>query len=308
LSHQNKNDDAENNEKTQLGVFKRDNEEKTQSTDPCLTQLSGLGSGKVFNLRDKVQVIGRDASCDIWVDDPHISRKHAIISNKNNITLLRDENSTNGVFINGKKIVEHELKDGDRILIGTRLYFKYSLEFADYQFVQNQKYREANLDTLTGLYNKRYFNDVISREFSFSRRNKNSFSLLMIDVDYFKKVNDSYGHLVGDHVLTQIGEVLKKGLRHENISCRYGGEEFAIILRNTGPIAAQNVAERIRSSIEKLQFEYANQPFSITVSIGIATYEHGNFETFEEVIRFADELLYESKLNGRNRVTLKKVA
>ncbi len=301
-------DDQEQREKTQIGSPRMKSEDSSQAMDPCLTQLSGLGSGQVFNLKNQTLKIGRDRACQIWVEDPHISRIHAVISNEGETTTLKDEGSTNGVFINGTKIKNQVLKNGDRILIGTRLFFKYSLEFADYQRVQNQKYMQANCDSLTKLYNKRFFVDVLSRELSYSRRNKNPLSLLMLDIDYFKKINDSYGHLVGDRVLAEIGELIRKTLRHENIACRYGGEEFAVVLRNTGPMAAETVAERLRSTIEKTNFTHLNQQLKVTISIGIATFDHNNFETYEELIKYADELLYESKLNGRNRITLKKAA
>ncbi|MFM8313056.1 MAG: diguanylate cyclase [Deltaproteobacteria bacterium] len=310
MSHNKKKEeqDLDSQDKTQIVAPKHKNEGANQALDPCLTQLSGSGSGQVFNLRNKTYKIGRDRDCDIWVDDPHISRVHAVITDENNETIIKDNLSTNGVFINGKKVTEQILKNGDRLLIGTRLYFKFSHEFADYQEVQNQKFEQANQDGLTKLYNKRFFIDSISREFSYSKRNKNPLSLLMIDIDFFKQINDEFGHLVGDQVLSSLGKLIKDGLRHENIACRYGGEEFSIILRNTGPIAAEKVAQRIREAVEKLEFNYLNKKFHVTVSIGIATYDHQNYETYEELIKHADELLYESKLRGRNCITIKKAA
>jgi diguanylate cyclase (GGDEF)-like protein len=304
-------DDKNNREqqdKTQFAVLKNKTDDSCSALDPCLTQLSGTGSGQVFNLKNRVLKIGRDRNCDLWIEDPHISRIHATLSNQDEVTSISDEGSTNGVFINGKKVTKQILKNGDRILIGTRLHFKYSLEFADYQQVQNQKYIQANYDSLTKLYNKRFFSDIISKEFSFHRRNKNPLSLLMIDIDYFKKINDQYGHLVGDSILAQVGEIIRTSIRHENIACRYGGEEFSVLLRNTGPLAAEVVAERIRKAVETADFAASSHPIKVTVSVGIATYDHQNFETYEELIKFADELLYESKLGGRNKITLKKVA
>lgn len=308
MGDKNQKSDNEQHDKTQIAVTKAKADDVSQPSDPCLTQLSGLGSGQVFNLKNKTLKIGRDPSCAIWVEDPHISRIHATITDSEGQTLIADENSTNGVYVNGKKVKEQSLNNGDRLLIGTRLYFKFSYEFADYQKVQNQKYQEANCDSLTKLYNKRFFIDILSREFSYSRRNKTPLSLLMLDIDYFKKINDQHGHLAGDHVLSQLGELLKKGLRHENIACRYGGEEFAVILRNSASQSAENVAERIRNAISNTTFMYMTNPIKITISIGIATFDHDNFETYEELIKTADEYLYESKLSGRNRISLKKAA
>ncbi len=307
MSKKNSNDKY-NEDKTQIAKLIRNSDETDTPMDPCLTQLSGHGSGQVFNLRDKVVTIGRDPACIIWVEDPHISRTHATLINKDETTVITDMESTNGIFVNGTKVQEHSLSNGDRVLIGTRLHFKFSMEFADYQIVQNQKYQQANYDSLTKLYNKRFFIDLLSREFSFSRRNKQPLSLLMMDIDYFKKINDSYGHLAGDQVLSQLGHLLKKELRHENVACRYGGEEFAVILRHANPTAAETVAERIRSRIEQLTVSYMNHYLKLTVSIGVSTYEHCNFETYEELINSADEQLYEAKHNGRNRVIFKKAA
>ena len=308
MSNNDKKDELESQDKTQIAQVKNKDEDGGGALVPCLTQLSGSGSGQVFNLNNASFKIGRDRSCEIWIEDPHISRVHALVSHEGEDTLIVDQGSTNGVFVNGKKVEKCILKNGDRILIGTRLFFKYSLEFADYQKIQHQKYIQANCDSLTKLYNKRFFTDIISKEFSYSKRTKSPLSLLMLDIDHFKKINDTYGHLLGDTVLARVGEVIKKSVRHENIACRFGGEEFVIILRNTGPLAAELVAERIRKSIESYEIAGGSNVIKVTVSIGIATYDHHNFETFEELIKFADELLYESKLKGRNRTTLKKAA
>lgn len=308
MSERNKKENPEHQDKTQIAPIKTKQDEALDALAPCLTQLSGVGSGQVFDLSKQSLKIGRDRSCHIWIEDPHISRLHATVTHNGEETSIKDEGSTNGVFVNGKKIHECSLKNGDRVQIGTRLFFKYSLEFADYQKVQNQKYQHANCDSVTKLYNRRFFTDIISKEFSYSKRTKNPLSLLMVDIDHFKKINDLHGHLVGDQILAKVGDLIKNSVRHENIACRYGGEEFAIILRSTGPLAAEQVAERIRKSIEESAMVSGTISINITVSIGIATYDHSNFQTFEELVKFADELLYESKLNGRNRTTLKKAA
>ena len=308
MGKNNKDSDLDQQDKTQIASIKIKPDNGTNAMSPCLTQLSGLGSGQVFSISNQTLKIGRDRNCQIWVEDPHISRVHATVTYQNGESTLVDEGSTNGVFVNGKKVEKYVLQNGDRVLIGTRLYFKYSLEFADYQKVQNQKYMQANCDPLTKLYNKRFFTDIISKEFSYSKRTKAPLSLLMLDIDHFKNVNDSYGHLTGDLVLTMMGDLLSKSVRHENVACRYGGEEFAIVLRNTGPMAAELVAERIRKAVETCEITSGTDAVKITVSIGVATYDHKNFSTFEELIQFADELLYESKLKGRNRTTLKKAA
>jgi len=176
------------------------------------------------------------------------------------------------------------------------------------QNYQQSLFRAANIDNLTQLYNKKFFMDVLSKEFSFSRRNRQPLSLMMLDIDFFKKINDTYGHMAGDLVLKTVGQFLQKTLRLENIACRYGGEEFAIILRNVSTETAHSIAERIRKTIEAEKIDYLGQIISVTTSIGIATLENSNFETIEDLIRTADEFLYEAKEKGRNQTIFQKAA
>lgn len=264
----------------------------------------------MYNLAGQTIRIGRDATCQIILDDPHVSRFHAeLCCRSGNQVSIRDLGSTNGVFVNGKKIVEQALLDGDKIKIGTRHYFKFTFQDAVDQNYQQQLFKAANMDSLTQLYNKKYFLDAFSKEFSFSRRNNNPVSLLMIDVDFFKKVNDTHGHMAGDLVLKRIGQYFAQHLRLENIACRYGGEEFAIILRNVSHDRAEHVAERLRRDIEKDKMAYNGTTINVTISIGIATYDNGNFETVEDMIQKADDCLYKAKETGRNRsIAYKKAA
>ncbi len=283
--------------------------ERPNSYEPYLIQISGRETGQMYNLTGRSIKLGRDPTCQIMLDDPHVSRVHAeIICKKDAQISIRDAGSTNGVFVNGRRITEQSLQDGDKILIGTRLYFKFCFQDAVDQNYQQNLFRAANIDGLTQLYNKKYFIDILSKEFSFSRRNNNPLSLMMIDIDHFKKINDTHGHMAGDLALKTIGQILTKNLRLENIACRYGGEEFAIILRNVGPELAHTIAERLRTSIEQEKVSYRGKTIQITASIGISTYDKENFATIEDLIQSADELLYEAKELGRNRTILKKAA
>ncbi len=269
--------------------------------EPYLVQLSGKETGQNFALKGRVIRIGRDASCEICLDDPHVSRFHAEVILDGGAPVLRDMGSTNGIFINGNRIQEHRLNDGDKVLVGTRLYFRFTYQDAHDQSYQQNLFKAANMDALTQLYNKKYFLDALPKEMSFSRRTNENLSLMMLDIDHFKKINDTYGHLAGDRVLKAAGQQISKAVRLENISCRYGGEEFAVILRNCSPELAHTVAERLRMSIEQETIVFRDHKIRITVSIGIATYVNENFATIEDFIHAADELLYEAKRGGRNR-------
>jgi two-component system, cell cycle response regulator len=296
-------------DKTVIVTEKAEIAERSSAYEPYLIQISGRETGQMHNLSGRTVRIGRDATCQVILDDPHISRVHAEIFFRNgNQIVIRDAGSTNGIFVNGKRVTEQVLGDGDKILIGTRLYFKFAYQDAVDQSYQQNLFRAANIDGLTQLYNKKYFIDVLSKEFSFSRRTKQPLSLLMIDVDHFKKINDTYGHMAGDLVLKSIGVYLQQHLRLENIACRYGGEEFAIILRNVPGDLAEHIAERLRKAMEGEKVVYRNTPIHITISIGIATFDTNNFETIEDFIRKADEHLYEAKQTGRNRTIFRKAA
>ncbi|MCB0416313.1 MAG: GGDEF domain-containing protein [Bdellovibrionaceae bacterium] len=301
--------DNENRDRTIVVTEKVRLDDNGSTYEPYLIQISGRETGQMYNLKGRNVKLGRDPSCQIPLDDPHVSRNHAEIIWRNGSDLvIRDVGSTNGIFVNGKKVQEQVLLDGDKILIGTRLYFKFVYQDSVDQSYQQNLFRAANIDGLTQLYNKKYFVDVLSKEFSFSKRNKTPLSLLMIDVDHFKKINDTHGHIAGDLVLKHIGQYLHKSLRLENIACRYGGEEFAIILRNVDATTAMQIAERVRLNVEKQPVTYRNENIFITISLGVATFENGNFETIEDFIRTADECLYAAKQGGRNRTVMREAA
>lgn len=300
-------DPNEQSDKTVI-VSLKTKEHATSALEPFLVQTSGRQTGQHIALKKTTMKLGRDATCEIVLDDPHISRVHGEITWVNDKLILKDLGSTNGIVVNGTKIKEHTLEEGDKILVGTRLYFQFRYLDANEQSSQQSLFNAANKDTLTGLYSRRYFQDIIAKEFSFSKRNQQPLSLMMIDIDFFKKINDTYGHLGGDAVLKKVGGLFQSGLRMENISARYGGEEFVIILRNVHSDLALQIAERLRKTIEAEKFEFQDQEIPVTVSIGIATLDHDNYNTVEDLIQAADEYLYEAKEGGRNQVALRKAA
>ena len=161
--------------------------------------------------------------------------------------------------------------------------------------------RLAVTDGLTGLFNHRHFQERLSQEFSRLERFSEPISLLLIDIDYFKKVNDTYGHPVGDAVLKGVAEKIRKTVRTIDIPARYGGEEFAVILLNTDAKGAMNMAERLRKTVMNTEFSSEQKTFHVTISIGISTYAEGIKEGREEFIERADKSLYHAKRNGRNR-------
>jgi diguanylate cyclase (GGDEF)-like protein len=182
--------------------------------------------------------------------------------------------------------------------------FKFSLADEDEKVAIDELYELGVHDSLTGIYNKRYFIERLKEEIDHSKRFEIPLSLVMIDIDHFKKINDTYGHLTGDHVLIKMAELMKCICRNTDILARYGGEEFSVILRNTGEKGASVYAERIRKKIAKNIFTSEEKSIKITVSIGIASNQGlSRFKGYKQFIKAADQCLYQSKQKGRNRIT-----
>ena len=169
----------------------------------------------------------------------------------------------------------------------------------------NKEFKKLSItDALTGLFNRRYFEETLADEMEITKRHGDISSILVIDIDYFKKVNDTYGHLHGDNVIKMIAEVMKGRLRETDVLCRIGGEEFVVICRRADKMDAMGLAEDIRKTIEGQVTNTGKGTIKVTISIGIVTVTMDNIDTHaENMFKFADIALYHSKDNGRNRVT-----
>lgn len=162
--------------------------------------------------------------------------------------------------------------------------------------------QQAELDELTGTYNRRKLMEILRGQLSGFQRYKHPFALIILDVDYFKTINDRFGHLIGDEVLRRIAEHCGSGLREHDMLCRYGGEEFAAVLPHTSGTEAMRLAERLRDSIAKLDFaDCARAPCTLSISAGISACRDDDREA-ETLLQRADEALYQAKGLGRNRV------
>jgi len=157
--------------------------------------------------------------------------------------------------------------------------------------------KKAMIDGLTGLWNRSYFDQRLTAELSLARRSNKPLSCIMCDIDHFKQVNDRYGHPGGDQVLRDVAHLLVEGCRVEDVICRYGGEEFAIIGPNTPSNGAAGLAERLRAGIAQSEFHHQGTAIRVTCSFGIADVESG-----QQIVQCADEALYRAKHCGRNRV------
>jgi diguanylate cyclase (GGDEF)-like protein len=199
------------------------------------------------------------------------------------------------------------MKDGDYLKVGNCIYRFLAggnIE-ADYHEVI---YNLTIIDALTSCPNKRFFNEFLDREIARSNRHKRPLSVLMIDIDNFKTVNDTMGHLAGDSALKAMATLVRETIRREELFSRFGGEEFAIILPETKIEQALILAEKIRAIVENNEFEFESKKFNITVSIGVATTDGDPPTTIDQLIQQSDARLYMAKNSGKNKVVFQSPA
>jgi two-component system, cell cycle response regulator len=272
-----------------------------------LIVLSGSNVGQVFNLAGKKMVLGREEGVDVQILDAGISRRHAMVNTDGQGNFfLEDAGSRNGTFVNSHKVEKrHPLADSDKIQLGVMTILKFTFDDAPEANYAQQMYEAALRDGLTGVFNRRYFEERLRAEFSFASRHGSALALLFLDLDHFKKVNDTLGHLAGDSVLKQFAKLVSKSTRAEDVVSRYGGEEFAVLCRETELMKSSVLAERIRHEVAAHQFAAEGQRTQLTVSIGIAALPDDTIKTPEELVTASDEALYEAKERGRNCVVMR---
>ncbi|MDY7227918.1 GGDEF domain-containing protein [Hyalangium rubrum] len=275
--------------------------EQPLSLEAALVVIYGLDLGRKYDLGKPEIIIGRASKADICVDQESVSRNHACITNTKKGVRVRDLGSTNGTFINDDLVEgERELCNGDLVKIG-RTIFKFIAGGNIEAAYHDEIYRLTTMDGLTQVHNRRYFDEQLDRELSRSRRYERGLSLVMLDIDRFKHINDTYGHLAGDYVLKQLASTVRVKIRREDVFARYGGEEFAMILPEIDLKGARTFAEKVRQMVEQQQFTFDKHSIPVTVSLGVAEFasEHRGAS---DLVGAADERLYEAKTGGRNRV------
>jgi two-component system, cell cycle response regulator len=269
----------------------------------CLVVIYGPGLGRRYELGDGEITIGREVGSTIHVDLDNVSRRHAKLLWRDGKICIKDLGSTNGTYLNDEEIdrrSEVPLRSGDLVKVGSGI-FKFLYGGDVESLFHEEIYRITIMDGLTQVYNKRYFMEFLEREMARGLRYGRPLSLMMIDVDHFKEVNDRHGHLAGDAVLRELAMKVKSKVRREECLARFGGEEFALVTPESGPDKARKFAEKIRATVEAQKFVFDGKPVSVTVSIGIADMTP-EFTEPELFIRSADEKLYVAKEQGRNRV------
>lgn len=280
---------------------------------PALVFLSGDLIAVPIPLEREVVILGREIGADVRVNDQKVSRRHAMIVRSVNPTTneveytLRDFGSRNGTLLNGQKVREEVLQNGDKISIGEQLLRFDLLDEIDREY-QRHIHRLISHDDLTGLLSSRSFFSELRREAERAKLDNRPFCVLMMDIDYFKNVNDTYGHLTGSKTLEEIGDSIIKCLRSGDAAARFGGEEFAAFLLDAEIAQAMVAGERIRNEIETREFNVVRQgspseTHHVTISVGISAFPDDSSDPIE-LVEMADSALYRAKREGRNRVCI----
>jgi len=266
-----------------------------------LVVLTGPNTGASHELED-LTVIGRSSDATLTMDHDGVSRIHCKVLKLPGGVELRDAGSTNGTFVNGDRVTVHRLEDGDKIQIAPQVYFKFTLHDELEHTFREQMFDAALRDPLTRVYNKRYFGERLETEWAYSRRHQTPLSMVMMDLDHFKRVNDHFGHPAGDYVLRGFADVVADTIRTEDVLCRYGGEEFAIICREFPVPSAQIMSDRIRRTVANHEFTWEATRIPVTMSAGVAGVPSSSIADQEGLLVAADQALYAAKRGGRNRV------
>jgi len=257
--------------------------------------------GKRFVLEKSPTRVGRGADSQIVLEGDSVSRRHAHLERRAGAWYVVDDGSTNGTYVNEEQISREQLLvNGDRIKVGPSI-LKF-LSGADAEAKYHEEiYRMTIVDGLTQIHNKRALFEALEKELMRARRYERDLSLLMFDIDFFKRINDQYGHLAGDHVLRELARIVQERIRREEVFARYGGEEFVILLPETPLPGAAALAESLRARVANHAFVFQGERIPVTVSIGTALLGE-NDKVASDLIQRADEKLYEAKRGGRNRV------
>ncbi len=265
--------------------------------------LAGPQQGSVFQLHGTSTWIGRGSQVDVSLDDDAVSIRHFHVTRRSDGIYVQDGGSRNGTFLNAERLeLPQRLLDGDHLCIGNTI-LKFSMLDELEEHALMQLFELTIHDPLTRTFNRRYLATHLSTELAFAARQNLPLSLLLVDIDHFKQVNDKYGRAVGDVVLKLVATTISRMLRPYDVVCRYGGEEFVIVARDASLRNAEILAERIRHQIEAMHFEVDAASASVTVSIGVTTVAPNLIGVDPETILEAvDQAMYDAKQAGRNRV------
>ena len=271
-----------------------------------LTCASEPGLGRTYPVVPGCNVIGRAPTADICIPLEVVSRRHAQILAGDDGYLLTDLGSTNGTVCDGRLVRDWiELRNGSRIVLGGIAIFGFGIEDPIERRMRDRLYELATRDPLTHAYNRRFFSEALQSEWSWAGRHCRPCAVLMLDLDRFKHINDTWGHAAGDHVLEGLVSVIQSTIRKEDVLARLGGEEFGLLCRATDMAQAALLAERLRSRVQQHHFVWHGSRIAVTMSVGIAISAEAGVGSVSELLARSDERLYAAKSQGRNWVALR---
>lgn len=273
---------------------------KPEAQAACIVVIHGEGLGKRADILDSRVVVGRDHGCDLHILHPSISRRHCEIWIEDGRYRVRDLGSTNATRLNDRVVEMADLADGDHLTIGESI-----LKFIGDASVEARYHEEvhqlASHDELTGFYNRRQFIEIVERELVRATRKQLPLAFAILDVDLFKRINDTHGHQTGDQVLRQVARAIRGAMRMQDVAGRIGGEEFALLIPEASHEDALAHMQTVRQAVEAITYSHVGISSPITISIGLA--QQGNtYPDRPTLMRAADEALYQAKQDGRNRV------
>lgn len=258
----------------------------------CIHPVDRLG--QVVEL-DGELLVGRDSGCELELSDDSVSRRHALLRPSASGFTVLDLGSKNGTYVNDIRVEEHVLEPSDRLRFGSQIFKYLSPDRFEAAYFENA-YRMITTDGLTQAYNRRYLFDMADRELKRSRRTGRPLSLLMVDIDQFKSINDTYGHLAGDEVLIEVSRRLRSSLRADEVFARYGGDEFCVLLPDTDLASAELIAERLRAVVAETSTRTQRADVAVTVNVGAACAEASSEISRADLIEQSDKQLYAAKL------------
>lgn len=288
-------------QETRVTKISKLNDKIAVDTQSCLVEIHGPELGRKYVLEEEEFTIGRDVKNNIVVDLDNVSRRHAKITTRGGKSYVMDLGSTNGTYLNdGEVLEEMPLRSGDYVKVGGSI-FKFLSGGNIESLYHEEIYQLTIVDGLTQVNNKRYFLEYLEREMGRCHRYGRPLSLIMIDIDHFKSINDNNGHLAGDYVLRELAGLVRQRIRQEECFARYGGEEFAVVMPESGPDNARRFADKLRKLVEDHAFSFEGKEINVTISLGVADMAQDMTEPVQ-FIKVADAHLYKAKKAGRNRV------
>lgn len=271
-----------------------------------LVLLSGGIPGAMIRLSPGGNRLGRATDNTIQLPDGSISRYHAFLGiDEEGQVRLTDLGSTNGSFLNGRRLPENtpvRVQDGDRLQFGANVVVKFIRPDPCEEQFQREMFERTVRDPLTGLYNRAFFLAQFGPLADRGGLRGLGIAVLMLDIDHFKRINDTHGHEVGDTVLREVAGVLRQATRADDLVARYGGEEFVVALPVAAPDQATDRAERMRVSLASRRILAGGVPLRVTASLGLAFAPPGRPRSIGSLIATADQGLYQAKNSGRDRV------